>query len=209
VALHFSSWEQCKLSYTCACKYIYNLLCCTDILYNSLFHGVHYSDCINGYGVIIKFYSRKVKLLIARSSTWVFSIIYRITKCICIVTFMLISIELFFSWLMFWYFPLLNWYLSTGMYSLVDYGFFLRYNYFNYSIVFLQKLIISLHEGRNIPSLLQALGCISQYSFSTYELYDEQIMQFIVEKIFCSLEVSNILSLSYPESYLILCRVSP
>lgn len=51
-----------------------------------------------------------------------------------------------------------------------------------------KKLVTSLHESRNIPSVLQSLGCIAQYSFSTYALYDEQIMQFIVENIFCSVE---------------------
>ncbi|XP_020260052.1 sister chromatid cohesion protein PDS5 homolog A isoform X2 [Asparagus officinalis] len=51
-----------------------------------------------------------------------------------------------------------------------------------------KKLVLSLHEGRNIPTVLQALGCISKCSFSTYELYEEQIMEFIIEKIFCSLE---------------------
>lgn len=53
----------------------------------------------------------------------------------------------------------------------------------------MQKVMKSLHDGRNISTLLQSLGCISQYSSSTYELYEEQIMHFIVHDILCSSEV--------------------
>lgn len=49
-----------------------------------------------------------------------------------------------------------------------------------------KKLVVSLHEGRNVASVLQALGCISRYSFSAYELYDEEIMQFVFQRILCS-----------------------
>ncbi|XP_008785877.2 sister chromatid cohesion protein PDS5 homolog A [Phoenix dactylifera] len=52
-----------------------------------------------------------------------------------------------------------------------------------------EKVMKSLHDGRNISTLLQSLGCISQYSSSTYELYEEQIMYFIVHDILCSSEV--------------------
>lgn len=52
-----------------------------------------------------------------------------------------------------------------------------------------EKVVNSLHDGCNIPTLLQSLGCILQYSSSTYELYNEQIMHFIVHDILCSSEV--------------------
>ncbi|XP_064947401.1 sister chromatid cohesion protein PDS5 homolog B-like isoform X1 [Musa acuminata AAA Group] len=49
-----------------------------------------------------------------------------------------------------------------------------------------EKVVNSLYHGRHIPTLLQSLGCISQYSPSTYELYKKQIMQFIIQKLLCS-----------------------
>ncbi|CAL9070064.1 unnamed protein product [Musa banksii] len=54
-----------------------------------------------------------------------------------------------------------------------------------------EKVVNSLHHGRHIPTLLQSLGCISQYSPSTYELYKKQIMQFIIQKILCSKVVDS------------------
>ncbi|XP_010912048.2 sister chromatid cohesion protein PDS5 homolog B isoform X2 [Elaeis guineensis] len=57
-----------------------------------------------------------------------------------------------------------------------------------------EKVMKSLHDGYNISSfstLLQSLGCISQYSSSTYELYEEQIMHFVVHDILCSSKISN------------------
>ncbi|URD78431.1 Sister chromatid cohesion protein PDS5 [Musa troglodytarum] len=54
-----------------------------------------------------------------------------------------------------------------------------------------KKVVNSLHHGRHIPTLLQSLGCISQYSPSTYELYKKQIMHFIIQKLLCSKVVDS------------------
>ncbi|WOL16058.1 sister chromatid cohesion protein [Canna indica] len=49
-----------------------------------------------------------------------------------------------------------------------------------------KKVVNSLNHGHHIPTLLQSLGCISQYSPATYEVYRKQIMHFIVHQLFCS-----------------------
>ncbi|XP_073000395.1 sister chromatid cohesion protein PDS5 homolog B isoform X2 [Typha latifolia] len=52
-----------------------------------------------------------------------------------------------------------------------------------------QKIVNALHDGHNIPALLQSLACILQYSPSNYESYGQQIIDFVVQKIFRSVEV--------------------
>ncbi|KAH6832801.1 hypothetical protein C2S53_006048 [Perilla frutescens var. hirtella] len=45
-------------------------------------------------------------------------------------------------------------------------------------------LVDSLQSGQNTPTVLQSLGCLAQYSISTYESQEEVITNYIVEKIF-------------------------
>ncbi|KAM0947386.1 putative sister chromatid cohesion protein Pds5 [Dioscorea sansibarensis] len=59
------------------------------------------------------------------------------------------------------------------------------------------KLVCSLLDGSNIPTLLQSLGCISMYSSSTFELYEDQIRDFIFQKLFYSMEVGSPEQTSY------------
>ncbi|XP_062146859.1 sister chromatid cohesion protein PDS5 homolog B isoform X2 [Alnus glutinosa] len=47
-----------------------------------------------------------------------------------------------------------------------------------------KELVDSLHSRRNIPTVLQSLGCIAQYSVSTFEAQDGEITSYINEKIF-------------------------
>ncbi|KAL9449811.1 hypothetical protein AB3S75_011691 [Citrus x aurantiifolia] len=44
-------------------------------------------------------------------------------------------------------------------------------------------LVDSLHCGRNIPTVLQSLGCIAQYSVSAFESQSEDITRYIYENI--------------------------
>ena len=48
----------------------------------------------------------------------------------------------------------------------------------------------ALHGGQNIPTVLQALGCLAQHSVSTFESRDGEITQYIVEFFFQSADVS-------------------
>ncbi|XXG74106.1 hypothetical protein AAC387_Pa07g2909 [Persea americana] len=52
------------------------------------------------------------------------------------------------------------------------------------------KLVDSLQNGRNIPTVLQSLGCIAQHSVPTYESREEEVTQFIINKIFYSTNLS-------------------
>lgn len=52
-----------------------------------------------------------------------------------------------------------------------------------------KQLMDALHSGRNIPTVLQSLGCIAQNSISVYETREGEIMQFMYEKIFQTVEV--------------------
>ncbi|XP_048332268.2 sister chromatid cohesion protein PDS5 homolog B isoform X1 [Ziziphus jujuba] len=45
-------------------------------------------------------------------------------------------------------------------------------------------LVESLHIGRNVPTVLQSLGCLAQYSVSAFETQNGEITQLIHEKIF-------------------------
>ncbi|KAK4572844.1 hypothetical protein RGQ29_031022 [Quercus rubra] len=47
-----------------------------------------------------------------------------------------------------------------------------------------KDLVVSLHAGQNIPTVLQSLGCVAQYSVSAFEAQDGEITSYIYEKIF-------------------------
>ncbi|TYH32002.1 hypothetical protein ES288_A01G216800v1 [Gossypium darwinii] len=47
-----------------------------------------------------------------------------------------------------------------------------------------EELVDSLHRGRNTATVLQSLGCIAQYSVSTFEHHDKEITQYVYKKIF-------------------------
>ncbi|KAG7980770.1 hypothetical protein I3843_05G200200 [Carya illinoinensis] len=47
-----------------------------------------------------------------------------------------------------------------------------------------KELVDSLHRRRNIPTILQSLGCVAQYSISTFEAQNVEIVSFIKENIF-------------------------
>ncbi|KAL1121303.1 hypothetical protein V6Z11_D01G223300 [Gossypium hirsutum] len=46
-----------------------------------------------------------------------------------------------------------------------------------------EELVNSLHRGRNTATVLQSLGCIAQYSVSTFENHDKEITQYVYKKI--------------------------
>ncbi|KAF7829837.1 sister chromatid cohesion protein PDS5-like protein A isoform X1 [Senna tora] len=46
-----------------------------------------------------------------------------------------------------------------------------------------EELIVSLYSQCNVPTVLQSLGCIAQYSKSTFETRDEEITSYICQKI--------------------------
>ncbi|GMN51775.1 hypothetical protein TIFTF001_020913 [Ficus carica] len=46
-----------------------------------------------------------------------------------------------------------------------------------------KELVESLHCGKNIPTVLQSLGCLAQHSASTFEAQDQKITPFIYETI--------------------------
>ncbi|KAJ0024548.1 hypothetical protein Pint_08187 [Pistacia integerrima] len=46
-----------------------------------------------------------------------------------------------------------------------------------------KRLVESLHRGQKIPTVLQSLGCIAQYSFSTFETQEEDITPYIYKNI--------------------------
>ncbi|XP_061341944.1 sister chromatid cohesion protein PDS5 homolog B [Gastrolobium bilobum] len=46
-----------------------------------------------------------------------------------------------------------------------------------------EELIDSLYSQWNVPTILQSLGCIAQYSVSTFETRDEEITSYICQKI--------------------------
>ncbi|KAH7567872.1 hypothetical protein JRO89_XS07G0171200 [Xanthoceras sorbifolium] len=56
----------------------------------------------------------------------------------------------------------------------------------------LQKLVDSLHSGRNVSTVLQSLGCIAQYSVLTFETQDEDITPYIYKNVI-QVEPSDIL----------------
>ncbi|XP_021284773.1 sister chromatid cohesion protein PDS5 homolog A isoform X2 [Herrania umbratica] len=47
-----------------------------------------------------------------------------------------------------------------------------------------EELVDSLHSRQNIETVLQSLGCIAQYSVSTFEDFDQEITQHVYKKIF-------------------------
>ncbi|XVF64578.1 hypothetical protein PTKIN_Ptkin09bG0180000 [Pterospermum kingtungense] len=47
-----------------------------------------------------------------------------------------------------------------------------------------EELVDSLHSGQNIATVLQSLGCIAQYSVSTFEDHDTEITQHVYKRIF-------------------------
>ncbi|XP_017981381.1 PREDICTED: sister chromatid cohesion protein PDS5 homolog A isoform X2 [Theobroma cacao] len=47
-----------------------------------------------------------------------------------------------------------------------------------------EELVDSLHSGQNIATVLQSLGCIAQYSVSTFEDLDQEITQHVYKNIF-------------------------
>ncbi|XP_057974992.1 sister chromatid cohesion protein PDS5 homolog B isoform X2 [Malania oleifera] len=52
-----------------------------------------------------------------------------------------------------------------------------------------EKVVIYLHAGKNIPTILQSLGCIAQHSVLAFHMRDQEITQYIKEKIF---QVNNV-----------------
>ncbi|OMO93987.1 Armadillo-like helical [Corchorus capsularis] len=50
--------------------------------------------------------------------------------------------------------------------------------------VHVQELVDSLRRGQNIATVLQSLGCVAQYSVSTFEDHDREITQLVHQKIF-------------------------
>lgn len=56
-----------------------------------------------------------------------------------------------------------------------------------------QELIDSLYRERNVPTILQSLGCITQY-VSNFETQVEEITSYIFQKIIQVLEFNNKLS---------------
>ncbi|KAL8110273.1 sister chromatid cohesion protein PDS5 homolog B isoform X1 [Apium graveolens] len=53
-----------------------------------------------------------------------------------------------------------------------------------------QKLVDSLENGQNIPTVLQSLGCLAQYSAPTFESHVQDIGQYIINKFF-QVEISD------------------
>ncbi|OVA03847.1 hypothetical protein BVC80_8065g3 [Macleaya cordata] len=53
-----------------------------------------------------------------------------------------------------------------------------------------KKLVDSLHSRENVPTVLQSLGCIAQYSVSTFESREEEITSFI-QSIFHETDLLN------------------
>ncbi|KAG6507208.1 hypothetical protein ZIOFF_032549 [Zingiber officinale] len=49
-----------------------------------------------------------------------------------------------------------------------------------------KKVVDYLHNENHVPTLLQTLGCVSQYSPSSYELYKKEIKHFVVQELLCS-----------------------
>ncbi|GMH17169.1 hypothetical protein Nepgr_019010 [Nepenthes gracilis] len=47
-----------------------------------------------------------------------------------------------------------------------------------------QKLVESLHKGRNVPTVLKSLGCIAHHSVLAFQSQEEEIISYIKEKIF-------------------------
>nr|ACD56617.1 hypothetical binding protein [Gossypioides kirkii] len=47
-----------------------------------------------------------------------------------------------------------------------------------------EELVDSLHRGWNTATVLQSLGCIAQYSVSTFEHHDKEITQYVYKNIF-------------------------
>ncbi|XP_068663367.1 sister chromatid cohesion protein PDS5 homolog B isoform X2 [Aristolochia californica] len=61
-----------------------------------------------------------------------------------------------------------------------------------------EKLMESLEACKNMPAVLQSLGCIAQYAPPIYEKREEEIIQFVTEKLFASKNVD----ITHEESYL-------
>ena len=47
-----------------------------------------------------------------------------------------------------------------------------------------QELVDSLHRGQNIANVFQSLGCIAQWSVSSFEDHDREIRKYVYQKIF-------------------------
>ncbi|KAK8649157.1 hypothetical protein V6N13_129891 [Hibiscus sabdariffa] len=54
-----------------------------------------------------------------------------------------------------------------------------------------KELVDSLHCGQNTATVLQSLGCIAQYSVSTFEDHDREITEYVYEKIFQAKSLDN------------------
>lgn len=65
-----------------------------------------------------------------------------------------------------------------------------------------QMLVDSLRSGQNAPAVLQSLGCLAQYSVSTFESQEKVITNYIVEKIFQQNDVSSSGSLYFFSPFL-------
>lgn len=51
----------------------------------------------------------------------------------------------------------------------------------------------SLESGKNAPTVLQSLGCLAQYSVSTFESQQKVISKYIMEAIFQQNDVNFLL----------------
>ncbi|KAL6010732.1 hypothetical protein ACLOJK_001173 [Asimina triloba] len=56
---------------------------------------------------------------------------------------------------------------------------------------FVRKLVDSLFAGRNVSTVLQSLGYIAQYCRALYESQEDEITQFIIQKLFRTTDVIN------------------
>ncbi|KAG9444024.1 hypothetical protein H6P81_015364 [Aristolochia fimbriata] len=61
-----------------------------------------------------------------------------------------------------------------------------------------EQLMESLGACKNLPAVFQSLGCVAQYAIQIYETREEEIIQFVSQKLFFSKDVE----LTHEESYL-------
>ncbi|GLU01048.1 hypothetical protein SLE2022_183740 [Rubroshorea leprosula] len=57
-----------------------------------------------------------------------------------------------------------------------------------------KELVISMHSGKNVPTVLQSLGCISQHFVWVFEAQDAQITPYIYENIFQTNPLDDLIS---------------
>uniref|UniRef100_A0A1S4BUR3 Sister chromatid cohesion protein PDS5 homolog A n=1 Tax=Nicotiana tabacum TaxID=4097 RepID=A0A1S4BUR3_TOBAC len=52
------------------------------------------------------------------------------------------------------------------------------------SHLFAMKLVDSLHLGKQLPTVLQSLGCLAQHSVLAFQVHEEVVTRYIIEEIF-------------------------